>query len=248
MYKHFSKIAVIITLIFSLNVITYAAQPTNINSKQPTISGGSAILINAQTGQIIYEKNANQARYPASTTKVLTALLAVEHLNPNKILTVSKSACAIPGDRSSVGLKAGEQMSVNNLLHALLINSANESANTLAEGVSGSIPAFVKLMNKRARELGAKNSNFVTPHGYHDPKHYTTAYDLAKITMEAMKKPLIRAIVKTQIYKIPPTNIHKSGIYLSNTNKLVNKYRGSAYFYPYAEGVKPALQVLQNIL
>lgn len=210
----------------------------NSENKAPAINACTAILIDARTGQVLYDKKAYNWMYPASTTKILTALLAIENLNLDKEVTVSSTACKIPGDSSTIGIKPGEKIKVRELLYALLLNSANEAANILAEQVSGSVKAFAVKMNQRAKQLGAIGSNFVNANGYPDNRHHTTAYDLSRIAMTAMKNPVFRQIVSTMTHKIPPTNMHINGILLSNTNKLVNKNKGSQYFYQYATGIK----------
>lgn len=245
MKNFFSKIAAII--LTSLIIIGFYNPDSfantikiknNFASAQPVVNGKSAVLINAETGQILYQKNAFLKGYPASTTKIITALLAIEKLKPDEVVTVSKTACQLDPDSSTAGIVPGEKLTVKELLYCLLLDSANESANALAEKISGNIPSFVKLMNKRVKELGGKNSNFVTTNGLHRPNHYTTPYDLSRVAMQCMKYPLFRQIVKTDIYHTQPTNKHPKGIYLSNTDKLINKYKGSRYLYPYALGIK----------
>jgi D-alanyl-D-alanine carboxypeptidase (penicillin-binding protein 5/6) len=244
MRKILSLITSSVILISSISTVTAAVNTApNLNTKNKTLSvpvilGKSAILIDSKSGQILYEKASNEKHFPASTTKVMTALLSIENLKPDTVITASTKACTIPGDSSSAGIMSGEKLTVTNLLYSLLLDSATEAANILGEKISGSTQSFANLMTKRAKELGAKGTNFVNTNGYDDPNHYTTAYDLSRIAMQAMKYPLFRKIVSTSVYKVPPTNKHPKGIYLSNTNKLVNKVRGSMYFYPYAIGIK----------
>lgn len=243
MKNFFTKTAAIIltslTLITANPITSFAGTTNKVNTPvQPVVGGKSAILINAETGQILYKKNCYLKGYPASTTKIITALIAIEKLKPDEVITVSKTACQLDPDSSTAGILPGEKLTVKDLLYSLLLDSANEAANALAEKISGSIPNFVKLMDKRVKELGGLNSNFVTTNGLHRPNHYTTPYDLSKVAMQAMKYPLFRQIVKTSIYHTVPTNKHPKGIYLSNTDKLINKYKGSRYLYPYALGIK----------
>lgn len=227
---------VIVSLFFSSIGTTQIANAASV--KLPQISAKSAIVIDAKTGKIIYGKNPYARSNPASTTKVLTAILAIEKLSPDKVLTASRTAVSIEKDASNAGIKQGERMKVINFLYAMLLDSANEAANVLAEGTSGNLNSFANLMNNRAKEMGAKNSHFVTAHGYDRPGHYTTAYDMSRIAMYAMKNSLFRKIVATSTFKIASTNKHSKGIYLSNTNKLINRTKDKRYFYPYAIGIK----------
>lgn len=224
-------------IIFAM-LLVYGGAGVHVSAQTsvPTIAARSAIVMDESTGNILYNKNKDSKVYPASTTKILTALIVLEKLNLNKVLTASKTACSIPSDASNVGIKPGEKMTVKNLLYAMMVSSSCESANILAEGVAGSIPKFVVMMNKRAKQLGATHSNFVNAHGYDDPKHYTTAYDMLLISRQAMKNYTFRAIVSTVSYKIPATNVHKQGITLKTTNKLMIK--GSGYYYSYTKGIK----------
>ncbi|MBQ3553468.1 MAG: D-alanyl-D-alanine carboxypeptidase [Clostridia bacterium] len=202
------------------------------------IKASSAILMDAKSGRVLYEKDADAKRYPASTTKVLTALLAVENLDPDKIITISETAVDIDRDGSNMGLLKGEEISVRDLLYGLLVDSANDAANALGEEVSGSQEAFAQTMNQRAAELGATGSHFANPHGYHDDNHYTTARDLCLIAREAMKYDLFSQIVSTTKYQIPPTNKYTEVREFSNHNALINPAMGRTYLYSAATGIK----------
>ena len=166
----------------------------------PGVSAASAILIDAATGQVLYEKNARERRAIASTTKIMTGLLAAERCAPDDIVTVNKDILTTNG--SMLGLRPGEQYTVDALMKALLLKSANDSAVALADHMAGSIPNFARLMNQRAAQLGAHESHFVNPHGLFDPQHYSTAYDLALISREAMKDGWFRNLVGTKICSI----------------------------------------------
>lgn len=188
-------------LISFLSLLTFKV---SVKADAPAVGGDGAIVMDATTGQILYSKNPDAKYPPASTTKIMTALLVLENCNLNDTVKVSK----IPpyADGSKIGLFEGEEMSVWNLLHGLLIESGNDCAEALAEHASGSIDNFTKLMNKRALELGCKNTNFINPHGLYDPLHRTSAYDLALILRELSKYPQFH-IISTDIgYKIPATN------------------------------------------
>jgi D-alanyl-D-alanine carboxypeptidase (penicillin-binding protein 5/6) len=153
----------------------------------PTLAAKGAIVGEMTTNEIVFEQNADERLYPASTTKIMTAILALEYGNLNDTVTVSGNAVkSLENSGSSVMLKEGEQMNMLNMITYLLVASGNDAANALAEHISGSIPAFVELMNNKAKELGCTNTNFVNAHGLHDENHYTTARDLLKIAQYAM--------------------------------------------------------------
>lgn len=248
---HKKKIAaIILILVFVFNGVAYGktnkTSKTSKTSKRPVIQdvfaiapgapdivAKGAVLIDASSGQVLYSLNQNVPLPPASTTKVLTGILALEKLNPNDTVTVSADAAKVEGTR--IGLFEGEKVKVNDLVYALLMNSANDAAIALAEKVSGSTEKFALLMNDKARQLGAKNSNFVNPNGLPNPKHYTTAYDLAMITRYAMQNPTFRKIVATSSYEIQREKSDAQRN-LFNHNKLIQPR--SIYRYPGATGVK----------
>lgn len=176
----------------------------------------------------------NAAYPPASTTKTMTALLTLENTKLDDIVKVSKKVPFVDG--SKIGLYEGEEIHVKDLLYGMLLLSGNDCAEALAEHVGGSIDDFAKLMNKRAKELGCENTNFVNPSGLYDSNHKTSAKDLALIMRELIKHPEFREISSTFSYKIPPTNLHPDGINLANENKLINK--NSMYYYAPAEAGK----------
>lgn len=201
----------------------------------------SAILIEADTGTVIFEKNADQIMYPASTTKILTALLAITCGDLDEKVTVSKEAITFyEDDVTTADLREGEEMTLRDLLYGTMIKSANDAANAVAEGVSGSISAFVQLMNEAVAVYGCTNTHFMNPNGLHDDNHYTTARDMAIITREAMKNELFRQIVSTNSYTAPRTNLVRSRTW-SNSNRLMipsTEENYNKYYYPDAIGVK----------
>ncbi len=207
-------------------------------SNTPDVMSEAAILYESGTGKVIYEKNPDKKMYPASTTKIMTAYLALLHLDLNTELTASKEAVSIPYDSSKMALVEGETLKVSDLLKALLIQSANDAANVLAEGVSGSVSEFVKLMNKTAKDLGMKNTNFVNTHGYHDDKHYTTPRDMVKITEKAMENDIFAEIVSLQRVEIAPTNKCPDARVYVTRNMLIFRGAPIEYKYSYATGVK----------
>ena len=159
----------------------------NIIDFGPEIVAEAAFLINPSTGTILFEKNADAKMYPASTTKILTAYIALSKLDLNAPLTASTTAVDIDKDGSNMGLITGEVLTARQLIDSLIIHSANDAANVLAEAVSGSVSDFVNLMNQTAAEIGMKNTHFENPHGYHHDNHYPTARDMAILASKAME-------------------------------------------------------------
>ena len=190
------------------------------------------------TGKILYEKNANEVSFPASTTKIMTAILTVENCNLDDVATVSHNAVySIPYDYTHASLKEGEELTIEQLLYALMIPSANDAAIVLAEHISGSVEEFAKLMNKRAEELGCKNTHFVNPNGIHSKDHTSTSYDLALMGKFAMQNSIIRKIVSTTQFTLPATNKYsKADRTFNNSNDLLSTY--SRYYYEGTTGVK----------
>ena len=164
----------------------------------------SAILVSADTGEVIFEKDPDTVRYPASTTKILTVLLGIMMVDDlYEYVTVSDSAVAIPADSSSMHLKAGEEIRFIDVLYGTMLLSGNDGANVIAETVSGSIPAFVDLMNSTAEMYGCISTHFANPHGYHDDSHYSTARDLSVIARQAMQNDQFREIASAVSWTIP---------------------------------------------
>lgn len=189
----------------------------------PAISSEAAVLVDMETGEILGGINVNKQVYPASTAKILTALIAVERGNLDDMVTVSSLASRQEG--TSLYSKAGEQYLFEDLLYALLVHSANDAAVALAEHVAGSVEAFAELMNEKAAALGAEGSNFVNPNGLHDKDHYTTAADMAKIFAAALKNPVLQEITTTCVYYIDlPSGERRT---LINGNKMLTEYSGT---------------------
>ncbi|MDO4800495.1 MAG: D-alanyl-D-alanine carboxypeptidase family protein, partial [Bacillota bacterium] len=185
----------------------------------------AAILIDRNTGQILFEKNAYTRMYPASTTKIMTALLVIENLDLSESVTVGDEPPLMEG--SSISLDFGEVLTVEQLLYGLLVTSGNDCAAALAIYMSGTQEEFAARMTERAHQLGAYSTSFANPHGLHDPSHFTTAYDLAIIANAAMNNETFRRIVSTTRYEIPPTNRQPETRYLNNTNALWPGQEGS---------------------
>ena len=190
---------------------------------KPSVNATSAIAIDSNSGRILYEKNAFSKKPMASTTKIMTILVAVENNSLDEIVTISKKAANTGG--SSAHLVAGKKIKLSELLYGLMLKSGNDAAVALAEHTSGSVEEFAKLMNEKAVEIGALNTNFVTPHGLDTTNHYSTAYDMAIIAAYALKNPIISKIVSTA----ERTMYFEDGssVYLNNTNKLLSLYNGA---------------------
>lgn len=203
----------------------------------PVITCQSAIVMDAKTGQVIYEKDAYSKQYPASTTKLMTALIILEQGNMNDTLTMSENAIwGIDRDSSNIGLDVGEEISMKDGLYAILMSSANEVCVGAAEHISGSTDAFVALMNQRATELGCTQTNFVNVNGLHDDNHYTCAYDLAIMAREALNNETFREMSACTYYEVPPTNLINDIRYLWQNNELICET--SDYYYSYCTGGK----------
>ena len=187
------------------------------------ISAKSAILIDSDSGRVLYEHNSYEKLPMASTTKIMTGLLACESGKLNE--TVKASTFASGTEGSSLWLKIGEKQTLENLTYGLMLKSGNDAAVAISEYLGGSIDAFALLMNKKAREIGAVNTNFENPHGLDSDGHYTTAYDLALIAREAMKNENFRKIVSTKTYSIPMQG-EKWDRALKNHNRLLWNYEG----------------------
>ena len=197
------------------------------------------LLADLDTGKVLYSKNGDEKVYPASTTKILTAILALENCTLTDVVTATEEAISpINMKHSNMGILIGEELTVEQLLYGMLVHSANDAANVLAVHVAGSLDEFVKMMNERAKELGAENTHFTNAHGFHDDQHYTTVNDMAKFACYAMKNEKFQEIVSTARYQIPPTNKYKEIRYLSNTNMMISANRTSKHIYDYAIGVK----------
>ena len=192
--------------------------------KAPSVTAESAIIMEASTGLVLYEKNSKAAKYPASITKILTTLLAVENSSLNDTVTFSRDAVfGVDLDSSRIGIDVGEKLSMEDCLYGIMLASANEVSYAVAEHIAGSLEDFVAMMNERAQELGCVNSNFVNPHGLQDENHYTCAYDMALIAREAIRNTTFAKIAGTRTYTIPPTNIQEEARPLANHHKFIKR-------------------------
>lgn len=205
-----------LTLLFQIN--TKDTYSENVQNLAPTAK--SSILMDASTGRVLYSENANEKLPMASTTKIMTALVVLDNKDVNEKIKVKKEYVGIEG--SSIYLAEDEEISIRDLLYGLMLRSGNDSATALAYEVGGSIEGFSDLMNKKAKSIGATNSNFVNPHGLTEDNHYSTAYDLAIITREAMKHDEFREISKTKTW----TADREENKHFYNKNKTLWQYEG----------------------
>ncbi|MDU2066702.1 MAG: D-alanyl-D-alanine carboxypeptidase family protein [Sporomusaceae bacterium] len=201
------------------------AMPTPLYAAaEPVITAKSAIVIEASTGKVLYEKNADERRYPASTTKVMTLITALEAGKMDDIVTTSANAAQTEG--SSLSLTVGEQLSMLNMLYGMMMISGNDATVAVAEHISGSVGAFAHLMTEKAQKIGATHTHFTNTSGLPDPNHYTTVADMAKITAYGYRLPLFEDIVSTKVKQLPwqgkPYNRE-----LFNENRMLWLYDGA---------------------
>jgi D-alanyl-D-alanine carboxypeptidase (penicillin-binding protein 5/6) len=198
--------------------------PTCLHVSYPEPRGMAAVLMDADSGRVLYSKNSHEQLPPASLTKIMTALLVVENGNLDKEVYASEHASKIP--ESSINLRPGEMLTRRQLLYACMLHSANDAATALAESVAGSEVDFVKLMNKRADQLGMRDTHFCNAHGLETKGHYTSAYDLTLLTRQAMTNFAFRQVVKTKEISIPREHPFQNRV-LFNENRLLNRYQGT---------------------
>lgn len=211
-----------------------------------TLSPG-VILMEESTGTILYEKNSDEAHYPASITKIMTTLLALENGNLSDMVTFSDDAINNT-EGSGIARDYGEQMTLEQCLYGVMLESANECAYAVAEHVGGTIENFVDMMNAKAKELGCTNTHFANPHGLQDENHYTTAHDMALIAQAAYQNETFRIIIGTKMYTIPPTNKHAEETVLRNHHDMLCTYHNAnrKYLYPYCVGGKTGYTATAN--
>lgn len=211
--------------------------PTGPNKRK--LSCDSAIVMELSTGLILYQKNMHKKHYPASITKILTTMLTVENCANNEVVTFSQEAAyGIEAGSSTVFTEPGEKLTIEQCLYAIMLQSANEVCLGVGEHISGSISKFVDFMNKRVKELGLKDTHFNNPNGLPDPKHYTSAHDMAVIAREAMKNTTFRKVAATRRYIMPKTNKHKEERPWDNHHQMINGYEWPKYEYKYCIGGK----------
>lgn len=253
--KSQKKILILIILMFLINILfinsTQATQnfekniikiANNVNESSNTeqnlsLYSSAAILIDFKTGKTLFEKNSTQKHYPASTTKILTAIIALEKCNLTDTVSASYNAImSIPSGYSNAAIKENEVLTVEQLLNVFLIHSANEAGYILAEHISGSISNFADLMNQKALELGCTNTHFTNPSGIHDENHYSTAQDMAIIARYCMNNETFRQIVSKTSYTLDTTNKTSEKRFFTTTNDLIRP--SSSYYYENCIGIK----------
>ena len=202
----------------------------------PEVSAQAAILMEAKTGAILYAKNIDERLYPASTTKILTCTLAMENCDLDEMVTFSYEAVhAVPWDGSKVGMDAGESIPMQQALEAILVGSANEVSNAVAEHVAGSMDEFVNMMNKRVEDLGLENTHFMNANGLYDDNHYTSAYDLAVIARDFFSYDILGKMARTPKMEFTPTATQPDEFTVNSKNMLLE---GKKYHYEYLVGSK----------
>ena len=230
-------------LVLVVSIMTTLLLPfQSLALEPPELHCKNAILVDANYDEVLYEMGGYDKVYPASITKVMTALLTLEAIESGKLtaqtqITASVTATTIPEGSSTANIKAGEVLTVEQLLYCLLLPSANEAAQILAEAVGGDIETFVGMMNDKAKELGCQNTHFVNPHGFHDPDHYTTPYDITLFMKAAMEYDLFQTIVTSPNYTIPATNLSEQRT-VRNTNALTSNWTYTDYLYGPGTGGK----------
>ena len=258
MFKILLYMIISIILISISNPVVSASPQTSGDSQNtatlPSLDAQGAVLIEQTTGRVLFEKNKDERLYPASTSKILAALVAIENGDLEETVTVGNEANLAALDGSKAGLDLGEQITLANLIKGLMLASGNDAGYTIAVhigrkisenpelSINDSLSVFTELMNERAAETGAVNSNFLNPHGFHQENHYTTAYDLALITREAIKNDDFRSLIASRIHEYPdwsstqedPSNPETR--YWVSRNRLLNP--ASEFYYKHATGVK----------
>ena len=259
-FKRIFSVVLVSATVFSTCVTVaspvYAADSTKSSSssdsssgevlwpKGPGVESKSAVLMDVDSGTVLYSKKPNDKHYPASITKVMTALVALENSSLDDVVTYSADAVAQSyGGTSSISRDIGEKMTMEESLYGMMHESANECAWAIAEHVGGTEENFVKMMNEKAKSLGCTHTHFDNPNGLPDKKHWTTALDMAKISRAAYQNPVFAKITGTKTYVIPPTNKHKDSTYLNNHHCMLNYYHTSKYLYDYCVGGKTGYTV-----
>ncbi|MBR3811320.1 MAG: D-alanyl-D-alanine carboxypeptidase [Agathobacter sp.] len=214
----------------------------------PSIYTPSAIVIEINSGAVLYEKNSNEQNYPASITKIMTTLLALEHSSMDELVTFSDDAIRYnQGDTSHIARDYDEVMTMEQCLYAVMLESANECAYAVAEHVGqklgGDYRTFIDLMNQKAKELGCTNTHFNNANGLPDKEHWTSAHDMGLISAAAYKNAIFREIVGTRSYRIPPTNKHDEITPLNNHHAMISNHRTRKYLYEYCTGGKTGYTV-----
>ena len=238
------KIRRFLSVFFVTCLLCTLLTPQALALEDPDIRAKAAILVDADSGTVLYDKNIHEELPMASITKVMSALLVLEavdrgQLRMDQSITATQSAMkGMVEDGSTADIKVGETLTVEQLLYCMLVISANETCNILGEAVAGSVDAFVEQMNQRAQQLGCVNTHFADATGLSDLNHYSSAWDIYLITREAMKHDVFMTIVNTKAYTVPATNMTDKERELHSTNALISNWRMTGYLYSGAQGIK----------
>ncbi|MDR1066690.1 MAG: D-alanyl-D-alanine carboxypeptidase [Clostridiales bacterium] len=227
-----------------LTVLSFFWNPIRVKADETIeILAPSAVVMDANTGLILFDKNKDERHYPASVTKLMTVLLTLEEVEKNSDVSFSQripfshdSVFSLPHDSSGIAMDEGETLSLDEALYAILLASANEVSNAVAEYMGGDIETFARLMTERAKELGAENTNFTNPHGLHDERHYTTVYDMALIMRENLTRQKFKDMISTARYDIPHTEKQPQPRVMNNSHRMISRY--SDYYNPDVVGGK----------
>ena len=222
-------------MVLSLTVPAHALE-------DPQPRAAAVIIVDGDNQEVLYDFHAHERRYPASITKIMTSLVVLDAVDQGTIsldtvVTASAQSVDLPWDSSTAGIKAGEQLTILDLLYCDLLPSGNEACNILSEAVAGTSAQFVALMNAKARELGMNDTQFMNPHGLHDPEHYTTAYDIYLMARAAMENETFRTIVRSPSHNLPATNLQPERTIYSS-NGLLSSFYSIGYTYGKAIGIK----------
>lgn len=237
------KIVICLTLIFALTFNFFGNYNALTFEPDFEINSQSAYMVNRDNGEVVYEKNKDQKLYPASLTKIMTAIVAIENVPDldNTMVTVpSYIFDEFYGvDVSNADIRRDEIVPMKDLIYALLMQSACEAGSTIADYVGqGNMQKFTSMMNETAKKIGANNTNFINAHGLHDPNQYSTAYDMYLIANYALSLPKFEEMATTVRYQMSSTNKHSEPRYIVHTNLMLDKSRGGKYYYQYAKGIK----------
>lgn len=208
------------TVVCAVLIAVTATAKNDVKSGPEGVGAASAVVMDQQTRRVLWSKAMDARRFPASTTKIMSGLLVAENTNPSEVVSAPQGVEKV--GESSLHLHSGEQLTAQDMLYAMMLRSANDACFTMAVKVAGSVPAFAKMMNEKAKSLGCTDTHFVNPHGLHDENHYTTAHDLALIACAALDNPRLAEIVKTQRHKVTRSTDSKD-LTMVNRNKLLKE-------------------------
>ena len=230
MNKRRPFLSIILVLTFTLSC-AFTSQAATKWPAAPGIASDAGIIMDANTGTILYQKNIDTVLFPASITKIMTCLVALDNSKLDEVVTFSRDAVYnIEYGSNHIGVQEGEELTMEECLHGMLLESANEVCNGVAEHVGGSYDKFIEMMNAKAAELGCSHTHFTNPNGLHDSDHYSSARDMALIMKACLKNEDFRRIAGTRAYQMPPTNMTEDVRYLNNQHKMfpnrTNAYEG----------------------